>query len=73
MAFKYRLEREDGTPADPPTLKAAVPDWRAGNTIALGSGRIVRVIETRVEEGSDGDPVSVLVVEETWPKRPLAG
>jgi hypothetical protein len=73
MAFTYRLEREDGTPADPPTLKAAVPDWRAGNTIALGSGRIVRVIETRVEEGSDGDPVSVLVVEETWPKRPLAG
>jgi hypothetical protein len=73
MAFTYRLEREDGTPADPPTLKAAVPDWRAGNTIALGPGRIVRVIETRVEEGSDGDPVSVLVVEETWPKRPLAG
>jgi hypothetical protein len=65
MAFTYRLEREDGTPADPPTLKAAVPDWRAGNTIALGPGRIVRVIETRVEEGSDGDPVSVLVVEET--------
>jgi hypothetical protein len=27
---------------------------------------------TGLEEGSDGDPVSVLVVEERWPKRPLA-
>jgi hypothetical protein len=29
-AFLYRLEQEDGTPADPPTLKTAVPDWRSG-------------------------------------------
>jgi hypothetical protein len=71
-AFAFRLEHDDGTPADPPTLKAAVPDWRA-RTIALGPGRTLRVVATRVEEGSDGDPVSVLVVEETWPKRPLAG
>jgi hypothetical protein len=71
VAFQFRLEHEDGTPTDPPTLKAAVPDWRAGNTIALGRGRTLRVVGARVEEGSDGDPVSVLVVEETWPKRPL--
>jgi len=64
MAFEFRLEHEDGTPADPPTLKAAMPDWRAGNTIALGRDRMLRVIATRIEEGSDGDPVSVLVVEE---------
>ena len=38
MAFQFRLEHDDGTPADPPTLKAAVPDWRAGDTIALGPG-----------------------------------
>jgi hypothetical protein len=30
--FTFKLEHEDGTPADPPTLKAAVPDWRAGNS-----------------------------------------
>jgi hypothetical protein len=30
MAFCFKLERKDGTPADPPTLKAAVPVWRAG-------------------------------------------
>jgi hypothetical protein len=71
-SFAFRLEREDGTPADPPTLKAAVPDWRAGDTIALGPGRMLRVVGIRIEEGSDGDPVSVLVVEETWPQRPLA-
>jgi hypothetical protein len=28
MAFQFRLEHDDGTPADPATLKAAVPDWR---------------------------------------------
>jgi hypothetical protein len=31
MAFQFRLEHDpDGTPADPATLKAAVPNWRAG-------------------------------------------
>jgi hypothetical protein len=37
--FTYRLEHQDGTPADPPTLKAAVPNWRAGDIIPLGAGR----------------------------------
>ena len=54
MAFRFRLQHEDGTPADPPTLKAAVPDWRAGDTIALGPARTLRVVGTRIEEGSDG-------------------
>jgi hypothetical protein len=35
-AFTFKLEREDGTPADPPTLKAAVPNWRPGDTIRRG-------------------------------------
>jgi hypothetical protein len=64
MAFRFRLEHQDGTPADPPTLKAAVPDWRAGHTIVLGHGRMLRVVATRLEEGADDDPVSVLVVQE---------
>jgi hypothetical protein len=29
--FKYQLELEDGTPADPPTFTAAVPNWKAGD------------------------------------------
>lgn len=72
MVFSFRLEDEDGAPADPPTLKAVVPDWRPGDTIALGRGRLLRVVATRLEEGSDGEPVSVLVVEETGPGGPLA-
>jgi hypothetical protein len=65
MAFQFRLERVDGTPADPPTLKAAVPNWRPGDTIALGREKTLRVIDTRLRENSDGDPVLVLVVEPT--------
>jgi hypothetical protein len=63
MAFAFRLELEDGSPADPPTLQAAVPNWRPGDVIALSAGRSLRVIDMRIREGSDGDPVMVLVVE----------
>jgi hypothetical protein len=58
MAFTFKLEREDGTPADPPTLNTAVPNWRRGDTIPLGSGKTLRVIDIRPE--AEGD---VLVVE----------
>jgi hypothetical protein len=56
MAFTFKLEHEDGTPADPPVLHAAVPTWNAGDTIPLGRDRILRVIETRFE---NEDPVLV--------------
>jgi hypothetical protein len=61
MPFTYRLVREDGTPADPPTLNTAVPTWSAGDTIPLGPGKILRVIDTRLGAGPDDNPV--LVVE----------
>jgi hypothetical protein len=61
MAFMFKLEREDGTPADPPTLKAAVPDWHAGDTIPLGRDRVLRVVDIRLGREPDDDPV--LVVE----------
>jgi hypothetical protein len=57
MAFTSKLEHEDGTPADPPTLHTAVPNWSPGDTIPLGR-RTLRVIEIRTEKDSD-----VLVVE----------
>jgi hypothetical protein len=63
LGFTVRLEHEDGTPADPSTLRAAVPNWRAGDTIPL-PGRTFRVVATPLDEGADGEPVSVLVVEE---------
>jgi len=61
MAFVYKLELEDGTPADPPTLDTAEPTWSAGDTISLGRDKTLRVIETRSSREPDDDPV--LVVE----------
>jgi hypothetical protein len=61
MAFTFRLEHEDGTPADPPVLHTAVPTWQAGDTISLGADRTLTVIETRF---ADNDPVLVVTERE---------
>ena len=58
--FLFRLETTDGMPADPPTLSAAVPNWKAGHEIHLGR-RKLRVVSVRDE---DADQPPVLVVEE---------
>ena len=67
MAFMFKLEREDGTRADPSTLRAAVPTWNPGDTIPLGRDRILRVTEVRPATGPDQD--TVLVVEQREPPR----
>jgi hypothetical protein len=59
--FVFRLVWADGSPAEPPTLETAVPNWRAGDTIPLGRGRMLRVVETR--PGTELDDAPVLVVE----------
>jgi hypothetical protein len=59
--FSFRLEYEDGTPADPPVLKTAVPNWQVGDTIPLGADRRLVVIEIRPGRSADENPV--LVVE----------
>jgi hypothetical protein len=61
MTFTFRLERADGTPADPPSIRSAVPDMRPGYTIALGRGRTLRVVGTQVDEA---DQPTVLIVED---------
>jgi hypothetical protein len=58
--FLFRLETSEGVPADPPTLEAAVPNWRPGHFIYLGH-RTLRVVGTRDD---DADQPPVLVVEE---------
>jgi hypothetical protein len=58
--FLFRLETADGEAANPPTLSAAVPNWRAGDTIHLGT-RTLRVVGRRDDE-ADAPPV--LVVED---------
>jgi hypothetical protein len=35
--FTFKLEHQDGTPADPPVLHTAVPNWSAGDTIPLSA------------------------------------
>jgi hypothetical protein len=48
MAFRLKLELEDGTPADPPTLHTAVPNYRLGTRFRLARGESLRVIEIRL-------------------------
>jgi hypothetical protein len=36
--YLFRLETEDGAPAEPPTLSAAVPTWDVGDCIYLSTG-----------------------------------
>jgi hypothetical protein len=61
MTFTFKLEQADGTPADPPSIRSAVPNWRVGDTIPLGSTRTLRVVGIVV---SREDEPSVLIVEE---------
>jgi hypothetical protein len=61
MAFLFRLETRDGKPAEPPTLNAAVPNWKAGDVIALGAGRVLRVVGKR-EDDADRSPVLIVEV-----------
>jgi hypothetical protein len=67
-AFSFRLEHEDGSPAEPPTFKTAVPNWQAGDAIPLGR-KTLRVVAVRDE---DADQAPLLVVEDC-PEQPLAG
>jgi hypothetical protein len=61
MAFTFKLETADGTPAEPPTFKTVAPLWRSGDTIPLGA-RTLRVVDVR-DGRDDEDPI--LVVEDT--------
>ena len=58
--FLFRLETPEGVPAQPPTLAAAVPNWKASDVIPLGR-RTLRVVGIRDD---DADQPPVLIVEE---------
>jgi hypothetical protein len=58
--FLFKLETPEGMPAQPPTLRAAVPNWAPGDMIYLGR-RTLRVVDRRDD---DADQSPVLVVEE---------
>jgi hypothetical protein len=61
MTFTFKLVQTDGTPADPPTIRSAVPDMRPGDTIPLRRDRTVRVVGVQVDEA---DQPTVLIVED---------
>jgi hypothetical protein len=65
MVFSFKLEDEDGAPADPPAHRTVVPNWRPGDTIPFGR-KTFRVVAVRRPEEQDGDPV--LVVEDPGSK-----
>jgi hypothetical protein len=58
--FLFKLERADGTPAEPSSFSSAVPNWAPGETIHFGH-RTVRVAGVRDD---DADSPPVLVVED---------
>lgn len=41
MAFLFKLETEDGAPAEPATITTAVPNWFGGRDPPLGHGHVV--------------------------------
>ena len=63
MAVIYKLEHKDGTRVHPPSFRSAPGiSWKPGDTILLGR-RTLRVVATRLDEGMDGHPVPVLIVD----------
>jgi hypothetical protein len=65
--FLFRLQKADGSPAEPATLDSAVPNWKPGHQIHLGE-RTLRVLAVRDD---DADQPPVLVVED-GPHEPVA-
>ena len=56
--FLFRLETVEGESAEPPTLSSAVPDWKAGHTIHIGT-RTLTVVGRR-DDDADQPPVFVV-------------
>ena len=46
--YHFRLQRTDGTPADPPTYRSSTLNWRQGDQIPLTGERTLRVLGVRV-------------------------
>ena len=64
----FKLERTDGTPADPPTYRTGVYAWRPGDTIPLSATRTLRVVAVRRDDPEGRRCWSL----RTWPKERLA-
>jgi hypothetical protein len=61
MALIYKLEHEDGTPADPPTFRSSTLNWRQGDKIPMTAERTLRMLGVR---DGEADQPPVLMVDE---------
>jgi hypothetical protein len=59
--YHFRLQRTDGSPADPPTYRSSTLNWRQGDQIPLNAERTLRVLAVRDD---DADQPPALVVED---------
>jgi hypothetical protein len=66
--YHLRLQRTDGSPADPPHFRSSTLNCRQGDKIYLNGERTLRVLGVR---DHDADQPPALVVR-TCPDRPLA-
>jgi hypothetical protein len=59
MAVTFKLERTDGTPAEPPSFRTDVYAWAPGDRIEMPGGAL-KVVRVRAEEDPDLPPVLVV-------------
>jgi hypothetical protein len=62
MAFTFKLENPDGTPADPPTLRSAVPNWQLGDKIPFGPDKPALLV-VGIRHANEPADTALLIVE----------
>jgi hypothetical protein len=62
--FTFRMVLADGTPADPPQFRSAVPNWSVGDAVMVGATRRYRIVATEYDEPSDATTWTVEPVSE---------
>ena len=68
MTITFKLEREDGTPAEPASFRTSVYRWSPGDVIPLGATRSLRVVRVKTRTPTSRLRWSL----RTWPKERLA-
>ena len=68
MTYPFRLQRTDGTPADPATFRSSELNWRQGEIIHLTPERRLRVLGTATTTPTSRRSWS----SRTWPNGALA-
>jgi hypothetical protein len=62
-AFRFRLVLEDGSPAEPPTFAAAVPDWHPRQVFFTSPGHYFRILRIEPELDGSADHDATWIVE----------